>query len=539
MIDQSGDAATRIPPASIRLGAWSFYFLVKFLLLWRGMIGFHPLENIAFATFLIAPASSPAWHRVRTVVAIPIALGLLYYDSWLPPIERVWSQAALLSSFSPAYLLELSGRFVNWPVVAMLVLAWGTYRVTARYVRVGALVMAALLGLALSMPITGNDASSAGVADDPAASAEKTSANKANLDVMVQDFYANEAQRRITLPNADNGAAFDIIFLHICSLSWDDLQLTGLDKHPFWSNFDFLFTRFNSAASYSGPAAIRLNRALCGQTPHKNLYEPVPDNCYLLPNLKRAGFETNLAFNHDGHFDDFLAEVRKQGVSAPLMPLNGVAIPQHGFDGSPIYDDLGVLSRWIETRQKSDQARVALLYNSISLHDGNYFASKSSSKQNSLESYKPRVEKLLTDLNTFMEQVRKSGRRAIVVVVPEHGAALRGDKFQIAGLREIPTPSITTVPVGVKIIGADAVRNGASAQVSATTSYVGLSQLIANLIERPPYGESGYIPADYVTKLPVTGHVSENEGLVLVGRDDRYFLKQGSDAWREYLSAAQ
>ena len=44
----------------------------------------------------------------------------------------------------------------------------------------------------------------------------------------------------------------------------------------------------------------------------------------------------------------------------------------------------------------------------------------------------------------------KAGRKAVVVVVPEHGAALRGDRMQIAGLREFATPSVTTVPVIVK-----------------------------------------------------------------------------------------
>lgn len=38
----------------------------------------------------------------------------------------------------------------------------------------------------------------------------------------------------------------------------------------------------------------------------------------------------------------------------------------------------------------------------------------------------------------------------MVVVVPEHGGALKGDRMQISGLRDIPSPSITNVPAGVK-----------------------------------------------------------------------------------------
>jgi len=533
---QSPAASDHAAQPSIRLGAWSFYFLAKILLYWRELIGFHPLENIAFAAFLLMPVRSRNWRRARNAVAVPLALALLYYDSWLPPIERALSQATLLSNFSFGYLVELTGRFISWPVVAMLVIGWVGYRIASRYLRTGVAVMVALLALAVSASkneqATIADAPSG--REEPARRAAGTDA--ANLDAMVQEFYANEAQRNVRFAKADHAAPFDIIFLHVCSLSWDDLQSIGLDKHPIWNNFDFMFRRFNSAASYSGPAAIRINRATCGQTPHKALYAPAADSCYLMPSLKQAGFETNIAFNHDGHFDDFLTEIRKQGVSAPLMPLNGVSIPQRGFDNSPIYDDFGVLSRWFENRQKAGDARVALFYNTISLHDGNRIVSGPDAKLSSHDSYKPRVEKLLNDINGFMEQIGKSGRRAVVVVVPEHGAALRGDKFQIAGLREIPTPLVTNVPVGVRIIGPDVSRSGGSAQIAEPTSYVGLSQLIAQLIDKPPYGEAGFSPADYTEGISATDYVAENEGMVMVGRDNRFYLKQGSDGWKEYVN---
>lgn len=533
---QSSPAPETAAQPSIRLGAWSFYFLAKILLYWRELIGFHPLENIAFAAFLLMPVRSRTWRLARNAVAVPLALALLYYDSWLPPIERALSQATLLSNFSFGYLVELTGRFISWPVVAMLVIGWVGYRIASRYLRTGVAVMVALLALAVSASKNEQASIAAAPSGREELARKAAGTDTANLDAAVQEFYANEAQRNVRFAKADHGAPFDIIFLHVCSLSWDDLQSIGLDKHPIWNNFDFMFRKFNSAASYSGPAAIRINRATCGQTPHKALYAPAADSCYLMPSLKQAGFETNIAFNHDGHFDDFLTEIRKQGVSAPLMPLNGVSIPQRGFDNSPIYDDFGVLSRWFENRQKAGDARVALFYNTISLHDGNRIVSGPDAKLSSHDSYKPRVEKLLNDINGFMDQIGKSGRRAVVVVVPEHGAALRGDKFQIAGLREIPTPLVTTVPVGVKVIGPDVSRSGGSAQIAEPTSYVGLSQLIAQLIDKPPYGEAGFSPADYTEGISATDYVAENEGMVMVGRDNRFYLKQGSDGWKEYVN---
>ncbi len=48
----------------------------------------------------------------------------------------------------------------------------------------------------------------------------------------------------------------------------------------------------------------------------------------------------------------------------------------------------------------------------------------------------------------------------MVVVVPEHGGALKGDRMQVSGLRDIPSPSITDVPVGVKFFGMKAPHQG-------------------------------------------------------------------------------
>ncbi|MFM7969618.1 cellulose biosynthesis protein BcsG [Aeromonas sp. A-5] len=39
----------------------------------------------------------------------------------------------------------------------------------------------------------------------------------------------------------------------------------------------------------------------------------------------------------------------------------------------------------------------------------------------------------------------------MVVVVPEHGAALAGDRMQMSGLRDIPSPAITRMPVGIRL----------------------------------------------------------------------------------------
>lgn len=529
--ENQAEAKARRP--QIRLGAWNFYFIAKLVLFWRELIGFHALENLAFAAFLLAPLSSRMARRIRTLIALPLGVALLYHDSWLPPISRALSQASLLSTFSFDYLLELLGRFVSWPVIAALVIAWTVYRLVERQIRVGVLVVSALLWMEVSQFSASSPQVQMATATAETMPGSKPQADTASLDSYLQSFYAKEAQRVESLPKQDGSSVpFDVVFIHICSLSWDDLQATGLAQHPLWNSFDVVLRNFNSAASYSGPAAIRVNRALCGQSTHKGLYSQANESCYLMDNLKQAGFTTNLLLNHDGHFDDFLETVQKQNLHVPPMPLNGLQVANHAFDDSPIYDDLSVLDHWMDLRQKNSAPRVAAYYNTVTLHDGNHLVS--APNLNSRDTYKLRLGRFLDELDDFMKQLEQRGRRTIVVVIPEHGAAFHGEKGQISGLREIPSPAITLVPVGIKVIGADAHRLGDSVQISAPTSYLAVSHIISRMLEVSPYGTAGYSVADYTADLPKTEFVAENSDNVMVRRDGKYYLKQEGEDWREY-----
>lgn len=521
------------PPAfgfrsvSDKLGAWNFYFIAKLVLFAMGLIGLHLIENLVFAAFLFAMAA-PRLRRFRPWVGVPLAIALLYYDSWLPGFSRVVSQAGLVASFSSAYLMELAGRFVNFTVVAILAATLAVYLVAARFVRLDVIVVVAMVAMALLLAPPRSPAP----AGDSAAGAAKAAGTPRSPDALLAEFFRNEAQRAVTFarPAADS-APFDVIFIHVCSLSWDDLAATGLDKHPLLASFDILLQRFNSVSTYSGPAAIRFLRAPCGQPSHRALYSPAEPRCLLMPDLEQAGLEPQLVLNHDGHFDDFLTHVREQGMQAAALPLKGIAAPQRAFDDSRIYDDGAVLARWLETRQKSATPRAAVYYNTVSLHDGNRLASDPVVK--SSETYKVRLAKLLDDVQGFVNKLAASGRRAVVVLVPEHGVALRGDAVQIAGLREIPTPAITLVPVGVRVIGPDARRIGETLQVSEPTSFLAVSHLVSRMLAKPPYGADGFRPADYIAGMPLTEFVSEGETATILRRGDAYLIRQDQDAWKE------
>jgi cellulose synthase operon protein YhjU len=343
--------------------------------------------------------AAPRWRRLRPWLGVPVAIALLYYDSWLPGFSRVLSQASLVSGFSADYLAELAGRFVNVTALVVLAVALAIFIGAKRFVRLDVFVVVAMIVLALVMAppqfvsdtTAAKDAKGAADSKDPKGAAEPPK----SPDAMLAEFFQKEAMRSVVFPKVPEGAPpFDVIFVHVCSLSWDDLEATGMDKHALLSGFDIVLRRFNSVSTYSGPAAIRFLRAPCGQPTHKALYTPAQPRCLLMPDLQEAGLEPQLVLNHDGHFDDFIGFVRAQGVNVVAQPLAGIAAPLRSFDDSRIYDDAQVLARWLERRQKSTAPRAAVYFNTVSLHDGNRLVADPKAK--STETYKARLAKLST-----------------------------------------------------------------------------------------------------------------------------------------------
>ncbi len=153
------------------------------------------------------------------------------------------------------------------------------------------------------------------------------------------------------------GHNFDILLLNICSVAWDDLDLTGQLAHPpLLEEFDILFENFNSATAYSGPAVIRLLRASCGQQEHSNLFDtPSNKQCLLFDNLAQLGFENELLLNHNGQFGNFMTHINNNvGVLSPAVDLEKLSPYQKSFDGSSIYRDASVLNQWLSQASQSE-----------------------------------------------------------------------------------------------------------------------------------------------------------------------------------------
>ncbi|MDX8379617.1 MAG: cellulose biosynthesis protein BcsG [Gallionella sp.] len=527
------------PYVKYLLGVWGYYFVAKLVLFGLGLIAFHGFVNLIFAVFVLLPLADETMRKIRFLFAVIFSVGLLYYDSWLPSLGVVMSQASMISGFSFGYILDLITRFINLSVLAMLAAVWFVYWLALRKINMTVSVMVALLGVFIYTSPVGDYATQVlkGLGGIRSSAVE---AAKPDRDQVLKRFFAEEALRVVSFstPPAQS-VPFDIIFIHICSLSWDDVSAVGLENHPLWKRFDYLFTQFNSAASYSGPAAIHLLRATCGQTTHQKLYSPVADHCYLMSSLLRSGFATEFALNHNGQYGGFINDVRTGGrLTAPLMPQEGLKVAQYAFDQSPVYDDLAVLDRWLAGRQGSHRSRVALYYNTITLHDGNHPVGTYSGS-NTIKTYRARLLKFLDEMEAFMQKLDKSGRRAVIVMVPEHGAALRGDKRQISGLREIPTPAITTVPVGIKVIGGGVQREGPALIIDKPSSFLAISSILKGMLAISPFNNSTFVPAEYAVNLPTTQFVAQDASTTVEEYDHKFYLSHSPGHWEDYTEFDQ
>ncbi|MFQ2661438.1 cellulose biosynthesis protein BcsG [Aeromonas caviae] len=529
------------------LGGWNVYFLAKFALLWGGYLNFHPLINLVFAAFLIFPLPRAGWRRARHWLALPVGAGIFYHDTWLPGIESIRAQGSQVFSFTLDYWAELLGRFINWEMVGAGFVLLTLYLFIAQWLRFTPWILLALLWLWVSPQVSNPFASSKGASEHALnTSREETRSSvlpmeeqldqsapptNENLNAYLDDFYREEQERLVHFPESLPAQAtpFDVLIINVCSLAWRDVEASGLTGHPVWSHFDIRFNRFNSATSYSGPSSIRLLRASCGQTSHQGLYVTAPKQCLLFENLAQLGFAKQVAMDHSGDFGNYLTGLQQYaGLDVTPMDKKGLAHDLASFDGEPIYRGDALFGRWLNERTQSQAARNVTFFNLIALHDGNrYVASRQ------IAPYKARLKTLLDQLDDFMTTLEQSGRKVAVVMVPEHGAALTGDKMQMAGLRDIPSPSITQVPVGVALLGTKAPHE-ATRNVDTPSSFLAVSELVSRLVGRDVFGSETIDWDALLGDLPQTPSVSENQGSVVIEYQGKYHIKLGQGDWVPY-----
>ena len=527
-------------PRFTGLGVWNVYFIIAFALAAFGYIELNLLGNALLMAWLLLPVG-PKWLRIlRGTLGVAAAAVLLYSESWLPGVDSILANKGGIAGFSLLYMAEFALDFINVKMVGWGLLVFLGYFLVRRYVRVTFFTIVYFLG-AVTMPWVQSilperapvvTADAGGQTNEAAAPAKTGKADVKAVGEWYDAFLAYEHDRRARFPNglSEKDTPFDILLLSICSVSNDDLAVSQLDQHPLFKEFNIRFDSFNAATAYSGPALLRLLNGACGQPSHSELYGERRPECEIMTRLGTLGYSQRLLMDHSGEYDNFLQSMRdKAGVTATL---DNAKYPTRymGFDDEEIADSMAVLRHWQRTQVKSKAGRTATLINFIALHDGNRLPGRGRA-----EPFKPRAQEMIDKIRTFLRELERSGRKTMVVIVPEHGAAVRGDKIQVPRLRDIPTMRISRVPVMVKFVGLKGMPNE-PIHVTGNTSYLALTSLIGKTLETDYFSkDGGTVPLEQlVHDLPQTNPVSENGTVQTLEYQGREYFRQNGGEWKPY-----
>jgi cellulose synthase operon protein YhjU len=506
------------------MGLWTFYFLGKAYLHYRGYIRFDFLLNLIFALFIIIPLPQkfPARHFLRGVrffISLMVALLLLWQETWFPPLLRTVRLLSETGGVSPAYIARFLKDSVN-------ILEGGVL----------AILLAACLFLNRRMVLT--PFAFAAILSVPLLAAKN---NTGNMGDYLEQFSNAESKRVVHFEAPGGGAPdFDVIILHICSLAWDDLRAVGLDKDNFLRSFDLIFTDFNTVSSYTNPSAIRLLRANCGQVRHKELYGATRKECYVFDTFRGLGYQTYAAIDNDAPSYRFVEDIMAHANADRPIEIKDLPVRQYDFDNSPIYDDLAILNRWWEMRRHSAAARAMLYADITTMHGGAHWADDPQWwKKERKVLYREFGQRLFANLDAFFKTLEATGKNFVVVFVPEHGMALRGSSIQSPDIREIPLPAITTAPVGIKLIG-EGIPTLPEKQVTVSkpTSYLAISHLLRSFVAAPRFGPNILLSKDVIETIPETRFVAENEMSIVVRKDNDFYYFGKEKKWTKLQESA-
>lgn len=552
---------------------WNLYFLSKIILGLNGTMTLAYGFNIALLALVALKHRTLKMRRfglfsllVEVGLLMPAGLFLALHEFGLVVNMTLVQQIINLTGFSQDYLIELAQRTFEPEMLWAALFGLIILRVFNRYIRLTSWTLALLIGTAAASGIQGyreDQKANLAMAASPDESLIRSGSYAAERLALSPEEFARvkEAKEREALSKegANGGPEesirkfydeqrqkvvdgfltpkaapdFDVIVLHVCSMAWADIQASKLSAHPVLTQADLLFKQFNTVSSYSGPATLRFLRGNCGQGLQKDLYGPANAQCSLYNSLRLSGFKVQMGMNHDGAFDQFKTAVLKnlpEGVEDALSHKS-VAVGARAFDGSQIGRDEDYLNTWWASRLRKPETPVAYYYNTISLHDGNTLPGSNSG---SLASYPVRLERLLDDFQAFIQTLKKSERKVLLMIVPEHGAGLTGEYGQLPGLREIPSPAITLAPVLGYWIDPDYTRNPEYSypiEIKQATSYLAVGELIARWLKLTAPARSKPTWPLIVGDLPTTPFVAEEGDITVLEQQNQYWIKAPGTAW--------
>lgn len=181
------------------MGLWTFYFLGKVYLYYRGYIRFEFLLNLLFALFLVIPLPQKLPARrflrgMRFIVALAAAFLLLWHETWFPPLLRTVRLLSETGGISSAYIIRFLRDSVNILEAFILIVIFAICLFLNRRVILTPLALAAIISVPLLAAKSGT----------------------MNIDDYLEQFYNAESKRVVNFAELHPGSpVFDIIILHI------------------------------------------------------------------------------------------------------------------------------------------------------------------------------------------------------------------------------------------------------------------------------------------------------------------------------------
>lgn len=528
------------------------YFLFKFGLYFMNLSGFDFALNLVLFLLCLFSIRVKSLNKIYKTFLIIFGLVLLYHDSYLPMLspQVVYEEKGIAGVFE--LLSTFISDYFDFSYLGIFILVFIAVFFINDFLKVTTIVVICFITVAclnISALSVAKESKSQSVENVVADSADIPpqigTADSQGVENYLQTFLELERQRIVTMPSTlpENFTPFDIVIVNICSMATDDIEASNLLKHPLFRTFDFSFDTFNSVSSYSTPSSLRLLRSNCGQMTEAQMYKERRSECELITSVEQLGYQSEVYFDHNGKYGDYLKTLHDLGgLNENIHDLSKLAVKYNAFDGSAIRSDSDLFKAYVNNIARNGNVNNITFMNLLSLHDGNRLAGEKKS-----QSYAPRLKLLLDNLEDFIKDIKDSNRNTLFIMVPEHGAAIRGDKMQIAKLREIPTDKITRIPVGVSFLGAErnAVGGGTSKahktqRIKGFYSYLAISEIVKRSIEDNVFAKNEEDSktdkiADVFYDLPQTAFIAESTNAYYMNFQHQDFYKLKGEHWEKYI----
>lgn len=119
---------------------------------WTVLTRYHRFSSnrkLCISGFLLIPIRHKVLSVIRQCLAVPFGLWLMHYDSFLPPLDRLWSQMDQLLQFNLSYLIELASRFVSLETLLGLFVLVFAYYFLNQIFRISVFVVITLIAISL------------------------------------------------------------------------------------------------------------------------------------------------------------------------------------------------------------------------------------------------------------------------------------------------------------------------------------------------------------------------------------------------------